>query len=50
MQHADRVMKVEPLAEPFRDRRPRIDVNSFRVVSRAENLDGICGHARRHWD
>src|SRR5437870_7402202 len=50
MQHADRPAEVEALAHPARHRRPRVNLKSLRVVSRAENLNGIRGNGRRSRD
>ena len=49
MQDADRVPDVEALTLPPRRRRPRIDVNTSRIVLRSDGVDGICRHGSRRW-
>jgi len=50
VQDVDRPNHIQPLPEPARARRPRVDVKSSRIVTNAESLDGITGHrgGRRH--
>jgi len=50
MQDVDRPAHIQSLPEPAGARRPRVDVKTDRVVTRAERRDGITGHGsrRRH--
>ena len=50
MQDVDRPPHIESLPEPARTRRPRVQVQSLRIVPRAKGLDWIGGHCgrRRH--
>ena len=50
VQDVDRPAHIQPLPEPAGARRPRVDVKTDRVVTRAERRDGITGHGsrRRH--
>jgi hypothetical protein len=44
MQDIDRPGQIQPFPEPASARRPRVDVKALRVVTDAENLDGITGY------
>ena len=50
MQHVDRPADVQALAQPAGHRRPRVNAKPLRVVSRAQNFDGVHGDRRRRWD
>ena len=41
MQHIDRPRYIQPLPEPGRTPRPRVDTKALRVVRFVESLDGI---------
>ena len=47
MQDVERVTQIQPLAQPRRARRPRVEVEPLRVVLCSERLDRIGGH--RGW-
>jgi hypothetical protein len=47
VQDVDRPSQIQPLPEPAGARRPRVDANAVRVVTRAESRDGITGHGGR---
>ena len=50
VQDVDGPAHIQPFPEPAGARRPRVDVKTDRVVTRAERRDGITGHGsrRRH--
>ena len=50
MEDVDRPGQIQPLSEPARARRPRVEAKADRVVTSAERLDGITGYGgrRRH--
>ncbi len=50
MKDVDRVADVQPLSEPARNRRARVDAQPLRVVPRAQRVDGVGGNdgGRRH--
>jgi hypothetical protein len=47
MQDVDRPSHVEMLAQPARDRGPRVEVEPRRLVPSPEDLHGIVGHPGR---
>jgi len=50
MQHIDRVAHLQPLAQPSRTRRPRMESQSLRLVTGAQSLDRIRREGRRPRD
>jgi hypothetical protein len=47
MQDVDRPSHVQALAQPTRDRGPRVQVKPVRLVPGSKNCNGIARHARR---
>src|SRR5213593_247114 len=50
MQHTNRPPEFEALAQPARHRRPRVNVNTLRLVPLAENSHRIGWNRRWRWD
>jgi hypothetical protein len=50
MQDVERVTQIQPLAQPGRARRPRVQAEPLRIVLRPVRLDRIGGHRGRRRD
>jgi hypothetical protein len=50
MHDVDRPAHVQALSQPTRARRPRVDAEPLRLVSRSQDLDSIAAHLRRARD